>query len=60
MSAGTNNIATEITRISALVSNALSVGDIHQYQHHKAHCDLLSLINIALIDLDNRVSALEP
>ena len=60
MSDGTDNIATEITRVGDLVTSALSVGDLHQYQHHKAHCDLLTLVKSALVDLDNRVKTLEP
>jgi len=60
MSDGTDNIATDVTRIKVLVADALAVGNLQQYAHHKAHADILELMNLALIDLDDRIKALEP
>ena len=59
MSDCTDEIAVEASRLSALVTSALGVGDVHQYKHHKSHVELLELINLAIIELDNRVKVLE-
>lgn len=60
MSTGIDALSTEISRLETLATEALAVGDFHQYKHHKTHCSMYALLKTVLVDLDNRVITLEP